>query len=281
MSFSDYIQKSATSLDELPLVHTTEYFNLPLIRSSHTLEPRDSKIFGEPLLYFFYGRPAYRDPDATVPTRDISFYPICFVFKPGTICKQAKRLYPFDTGASQDGLYEPAINRTDALTAYQVQAVVDNAKRITTCFFETHEGYLSGKPRPGLVFTTAENDAALYYRLINGGGAALEHQKSCFGCPFPNTSSCLDTKSLWCHLPRKCRAPQESTAQQARAQPTARSSQDTQASKLRPRRDTAQAIVLSIGHAFPWEYPGSSDDQQSNARPLLTRPFARSLRGQW
>jgi hypothetical protein len=107
-----------------------------------------------------------------VPTRDISFYPICFVFKPGTICRQAKRLYPFDTGASQEGLYEPAINRTDALTAYQVQAVVDNAKRITTCFFETREAYLSGKPRPGLVFTTAENDAALYYRLINGGGAA-------------------------------------------------------------------------------------------------------------
>ncbi len=124
ISFSDYIQKQAMSPAELPLVHTTEYFNLASIRASHTLQASNCNIFKEPLLYFFYGRPAYRDSSQTSPTRDVGFYPICFVFQPDTVCKKVKRLYPFDTGASQHGLYEPAIKRAEALTDYQVPAAV-------------------------------------------------------------------------------------------------------------------------------------------------------------
>jgi hypothetical protein len=136
-SFSDYIQTQATASVELPLVHTTEYFRLPLIQTSNILQPLSCSVFKEPLLYFFYGRPAYRDASQTTPTRDVGFYPICFVFRPGTICKKAKRVYPFDTGAAQKGLYEPAIRRTDALTGYGVQAVVESARKIVSRFFET------------------------------------------------------------------------------------------------------------------------------------------------
>lgn len=170
MSFSDYIEKYKSSPNELPLVHTTEYLRLSSIQSTHTLEPRDCAIFKEPLLYFFYGRPAYRDHTAVTPTREIDLYPICFVFKPGTVCQRAKRLYPFDTGASQRGLYEPAIPGTNALTGYQVRAVVDSAKRIVNCFFQSNEAYLYNEAAPGLVFVTTEGDAESYYRLINGGG---------------------------------------------------------------------------------------------------------------
>jgi hypothetical protein len=102
-TFSDYIQKQEMVPNELPMVHTTEYFRLPSIQSSNTLQASACKVFGEPLLYFFYGRPAYRDASQTSPTRDVGFYPICFVFRPGTIAKGAKRLYPFDSGASQSG----------------------------------------------------------------------------------------------------------------------------------------------------------------------------------
>jgi hypothetical protein len=169
-SFADYIQKQAIASTELPLVHTTEYFHLASIQASSTLQTNDCSIFKEPLLYFFYGRPAYRDSSQTTPTRDISFYPICFVFRPTTICKKAKRLYPFDTGASQYGLYEPAIKRTEALASYQVVEVVENARKIVGSFFETDEHYLSNRPKPGLRFASNENDVESYYRLINGGG---------------------------------------------------------------------------------------------------------------
>src|SRR5690349_7050598 len=141
-AFSDYVQKQAIHPSELPLVHTTEYFRLASIQTTHSLEPGLCKVFKEDLLYFFYGRPAYRDCSLTTPSRDVGFCPICFLFKPGTIINKAKRLYPFDTGASQHGLYEPAIARTSALAAFQVLPTTNSAKGIVSGFFETTEHYL-------------------------------------------------------------------------------------------------------------------------------------------
>jgi hypothetical protein len=169
-SFSDYIHKQSMASAELPLVHTTEYFRLVSIQASNILQTNDCAIFKEPLLYFFYGRPAYRDSSQTTPTRDVGFYPICFVFRSAAICKNARRLFPFDTGASQCGLYEPAIKRTEALTGYQVLAVVESARKIVNCFFETDEQYLSNRPKLGLRFSSTEIEAESYYQLINGGG---------------------------------------------------------------------------------------------------------------
>jgi hypothetical protein len=169
-SFSDYIQKQSMASHELPLVHTTEYFRLASIQVSNMLLTNACTIFKEPLLYFFYGRPAYRDSSQTTPARDVGFYPICFVFRPGTICQKAKRLYPFDTGASQYGLYEPEVKRTEALASFWVLGLVENARKIVGSFFETDEQYLSNKPKRSLQFASDETDAESYYRLISGGG---------------------------------------------------------------------------------------------------------------
>lgn len=169
-SFSDYVQKQAMASAELPMVHTTEYFNLASIQASSKLQTSHCSIFNESLLYFFYGRPAYRNSSQITPTRDVGFYPICFVFRPGTIGKKAKRIYPFDTGASQSGLYEPDIKPTEALADYQLQTAVESARRIVGCFFETDEQYLSNNTKPGLRFSSVKTEPESYYRLISGGG---------------------------------------------------------------------------------------------------------------
>jgi hypothetical protein len=170
MSFSEFIEKQTMTSAELPLVHTTEYVHFPSIQKNHTLAASACSVFNEPLLYLFYGRPSYRVPGKTAPTKDVGLYPICFVFKPGTVWKKAKRLYPFDTGASQYGLYEPAIKRTEALTKYPIAAVIESARKISKCFFDTDERYLSNDPITGLVFSPTEDEAEAYYNLITGGG---------------------------------------------------------------------------------------------------------------
>jgi hypothetical protein len=171
-AFSDYVQKQIASSVELPMVHTTEYFRLASIKTGSILQLTACDVFNEPLLYFFYGRPAYRDASQTHPVRDIGFYPICFVFRPGTICKKVKRLYPFDTGAAHAGLYEPEIARANALADYSVVTAIENARKIVSGFFETEEQYLSNKPKSGLHFSSSESDAQSYYELITGGGDA-------------------------------------------------------------------------------------------------------------
>jgi hypothetical protein len=150
-------------------VHTTKYFRLRTIQGTNTLQPTHCKVFGEPLLYFFYGRPAYRDRSQITPTRDVGLYPICFIFRFAGLGKIAERIYPFDSGASQSGLYEPAINRSAALLDYQLTGI-ESARRIVGGFFDTDEEYLSNKPRNDLVFSSDDEKAQSYYDLINGGG---------------------------------------------------------------------------------------------------------------
>jgi len=169
-SFSDYVQKQTMSPGELPMVHTTKYYHLPAIQTSNTLHTATCKVFKESLLYFFYGRPAYRDDSQIKPTRDVGFYPICFVFRSGIIGPKAERVYPFDTGAGQSGLYEPAIQRSVALSDYQLVTAVESARKIVGGFFDTDEKYLSNNPKSGLAFSATEAQAQSYYDLINGGG---------------------------------------------------------------------------------------------------------------
>jgi hypothetical protein len=169
-SFSDYVQKQAMSPGELPVVHTTKYHRLPAIQASNMLHVATCKVFKEPLLYFFYGRPAYRDDSQIMPTRDIGFYPICFVFRGSGIASKAKRVFPFDTGAGQSGLYEPAIKKGVAVSDYQLLAAVESARKLVGGFFDTDEKYLSNNPKSGLVFSSTEAPAQSYYQLINGGG---------------------------------------------------------------------------------------------------------------
>jgi hypothetical protein len=170
VGFSEFIERQTPATTELPLVHTTEYQDLKTIAASNTLAAHDCKVFGERLLYLFYGRPAYRVPDQVAPMKDVSLYPICFMFRPGTVCKRAKRVFPFDSGASQKGFYEPAVNRTDAIALYAVAAVVESARKLSKCFFDTDDKYLAHDPVAGLVFPATETEAKRYYDLISGGG---------------------------------------------------------------------------------------------------------------
>jgi hypothetical protein len=104
-----------------------------------------------------------------MPIKDVGYCPLSFVFKPDRKFSIA-RMYPFDTGASQKGLYEPEIKANQALQKYHVAAVIESAQKIVHRFFETNDNYLACKPRIGLAFNPTEVDAEAYYKLVKGGG---------------------------------------------------------------------------------------------------------------
>ena len=172
MAFPQYVQKQQLSPVELPLIHTTECFRFESIVTSGRLSTSSCPVFGESLLYTFYGRPAYRDTSKHHPVCDISFYPVCFVFTPGTLFRLAKRLFPFDSGASQLGLYEPAISAGNAIRQYELAAAAETARRIVKCFFTVDTGYLSNAPVQGMKFEDGDADVDSYYKLICGGAAS-------------------------------------------------------------------------------------------------------------
>lgn len=106
------------------------------------------------------------------PVHDISFYPVCFIFTPGTLFSLAKRLFPFDSGSSQRGFYEPSISAGSAIKRYELAPAAETARRIVKCFFAAETGYLSNTPLQGMTFKDGDADVESYYKLICGGGAS-------------------------------------------------------------------------------------------------------------
>ena len=155
--------------EELPLVHSTRCEKFADIAKARSLIPQLCPVFGEPLIYLFYGRPAYRSKNGSTPSTDIAYCPVCFVFKPYTISAQLIRLFPFDSGASKGGLFEPHISRTDT-DNFQLSLTLESARRTINFFFETNAKFFVGEPKRGLFIPDAELEALNYYQLVSHEG---------------------------------------------------------------------------------------------------------------
>ncbi|RYD74118.1 MAG: hypothetical protein EOP84_20430, partial [Verrucomicrobiaceae bacterium] len=75
----EIVTAETATTEELPLVHTTRCEVLPHIVSSHELRSvTKCDVFDEHLLYFFYGRPAYRHTLGSEPAGNLNLCPVCF-----------------------------------------------------------------------------------------------------------------------------------------------------------------------------------------------------------
>jgi hypothetical protein len=54
----DFIGNFTPAGELLPLMHITRAYSFDDILDGDTLEPQDCDVFGEKLIYLFYGRPA-------------------------------------------------------------------------------------------------------------------------------------------------------------------------------------------------------------------------------
>ena len=64
----------------LPLMHVTKAETFArYLAKNEKLEPRTCPVFGEALLYFFYGRPAYKLDNENPIITDEYLFPVCFI----------------------------------------------------------------------------------------------------------------------------------------------------------------------------------------------------------
>ena len=181
-AFAKSLDGSAPAEPELPLIHTTTSRRLATIAESGILSPRPCAIFREPILYLFYGRPSYRDTNS-LPQRDISFCPVCFIFRPETVSRRLARIYPFDTGASVDEKYKPEINPDEALKKYVLLPSILSAQQVIEKFFDTNKQYIFVTPKESIDFATDDETSKKFYELITDGGAPeCDDRKSAIEC---------------------------------------------------------------------------------------------------
>jgi hypothetical protein len=163
--FRNFVQGAPPAQPHLPLTHLTDAYRFENARLSDELQPRGCKVFGEPLLYLFYGRPSYRvHPDEQASGLE-HYLPVCLLFKNEGM-PPPKRVFPFDSGAFAAGRYADAVHRDMALEDFCLEADPNTPGRVISLFFGSVEAYCLANPVTGVPLPVTEFEARSYAALV-------------------------------------------------------------------------------------------------------------------
>ncbi|WP_338720265.1 hypothetical protein [Devosia sp. XK-2] len=147
-----FLQRNSISrANPLPLVHTTESYFIKKILAKGEIEARPCNVFrGENLSYFFVGRAAYKKEANQ--EADYWELPSCVVFE--YFSDGVKRVFPFDSGAFDGGLYPNYINMME-LSDFEIKDDPEAPQKLIGTFFNNPRDYYKLKARPDEQFKSA------------------------------------------------------------------------------------------------------------------------------
>jgi hypothetical protein len=182
----------------MPLTHITKGIGAEDICRSEGVGTHDCKVFGEPLAYFFYGRPAYRiSGDGAIKVE--AACPYCFVFK-SSLINQAKALFAFDTGAFDRRLYKHILMEEMNLEDFSLEQDRNRPNRIIASVFGSRRAYFEGDTSkiksPEALAEAWEFHARAYLHLLASPGRNEPDDRICsievlFGEPIPLAGNAL------------------------------------------------------------------------------------------
>lgn len=129
----------------MPLVHVCDCHALRTIITTNKLKPTLCNVYSENLLYFFYGRPSYRVNNGGLPVSIPALFPSCLILD-SQLISDIKRIYPFDTGAFNAGLYSDLVHKNSNRDDY----IFDNnylfVQKYIGLFYSGNKNYYDGSP---------------------------------------------------------------------------------------------------------------------------------------
>jgi hypothetical protein len=151
----------------LPLVHSTDTYFLEDILEDEEIRPQPCGVFeGQQLTYFFHARPSFRPNSNAEPTGLSHYFPVCLIFRPGWTTK-IRRIFPFDSGAFQNGFYGAYLHRRMKLGDFGLEPDMSTPGKLISQFFGSVPSYLIGKSALGAKLDPAQFEALSYSALVN------------------------------------------------------------------------------------------------------------------
>jgi hypothetical protein len=154
---NSFVQNNEAAAGKLPFVHITRAYAFDEMIGGDTLEPKHCNVFNEPLIYLFYGRPAYRAKDGNNARLEFE-WPIVFLFDPEKI-SNLRRLFPFDTGAFTSKMYSDFFDKSSKLEHFQLEASLESARKFVGTFYIDHKEYYTGLTRKNVAIGTRQFEA--------------------------------------------------------------------------------------------------------------------------
>lgn len=143
--FMEWVKQHANpNWDLLPLTHITKGVIAEDLLRSGRIEPKLCEIFGKPLAYFFYGRPAYRVAGQGVIKAE-ALCPYCFIFKPN-LADDADAIHAFDTGAFSKRMYSGIVADEMEVNDFQLENP-SSQNQLIYSVFGSQAAYFDGDTR--------------------------------------------------------------------------------------------------------------------------------------
>lgn len=136
--------------------------------------PEQCKVFGEWLVYLFYGRPAYK-VHIDYPEQRLTdeYLPVAMVLDPGCVAA-VRRAFPFDSGAFHGGAYSGVLHKHARLTDFELEPSVESARKVVGAFFGSNENYLLGQASVGRLPDAFDDPEANAHRALITGGTEVD-----------------------------------------------------------------------------------------------------------
>jgi len=143
MSLIDFLEEFDPTKRTLGLVHCTPVlYGLPMLVQGE-IRTRPCPVYDDrPMVYLFYGRPAFK-PLANMVAGGIKEHlPMCLVLD-AKLLGRAVRLLPFDSGGFDR--YAPFVQPLDRVN-FELTPRRDIPRRIVSAFYETNQAYFQQMP---------------------------------------------------------------------------------------------------------------------------------------
>ena len=177
-AFDDFVAGHKPALPYLPLAHTCAGKSFRAVLAKNTLSPAPCSVYtGEDLLYFFYGRPAYRTDGRGRSTSDYECFPVSMIVRPEAVTP-LKRIAPFDTGAFSKGMFHDYILATTTCDEFLVTPVLDTAAKLVSAFHENSRKYLLGEPLSTLGPSPCKGVQCYHKMISNKDETAFDERRS-------------------------------------------------------------------------------------------------------
>lgn len=153
----------------LPSMHSTACYNVENILRQGSISPTPCPVFHENLAYFFYGKPLYKvSASYDAATTSYLHGPVCFIVD--SIKLKAKRIFPFDSGAFDKGMYEKFLPGSAKKDEYELSSDISLVPRYIELFFGNNNAYRQGQsfPHPDVETSTVAYSLA---GLLGAAGA--------------------------------------------------------------------------------------------------------------
>lgn len=160
---------------ELPFFHSCDAIYLQAILTSGELKPRPCKVYGEDLLYLFYGKPAYKSGELTNSTLN-HMMPLCFIINNNAVTT-IKRIIPFDSGAF-DG-YSDHLHKSMTREEFQLTPSKEAINKTVDYFFAGNDLYFNGVAKKEIIFDPIHFQIESYHSIItNGSKSNVDDRKA-------------------------------------------------------------------------------------------------------